>query len=62
MFHLYRNQVVEKHLWKSDILSKVNLYLNATLPRVFFKHFTSKNQLPGLYVNGTLVENGLMLI
>ena len=26
---------------------------------MFFKHFASKNQLPGLSVNGTLVENGL---
>ena len=28
---------------------------------MFFKHFASKNQLPGLSVNGTLVENGLMM-
>ena len=27
---------------------------------VFFKHFASKNQLPGLSINGTLVENGLI--
>ena len=26
---------------------------------MFFKHFASKNQLPGFYINGTLVENGL---
>ena len=26
---------------------------------MFFKHFTSKNQLPGFYISGTLVENGL---
>ena len=45
----------EKHLWKSDILSK-----DVTFPQVFFKHFASKNQLPGLSVNGTLVENGLI--
>ena len=32
---------------------------NVTLPQVFFKHFSSKNQLPGFYINGTLVENGL---
>ena len=44
----------EKHLWKSDILSK-----DVTFPQVFFKHFASKNQLPGFYINGTLVENGL---
>ena len=28
---------------------------------MFFKHFASKNQLPGLSINGTLVENGLVL-
>ena len=33
---------------------------NVTLPQVFFKHFASKNQLPGLSVTGTLVENGLI--
>ena len=26
---------------------------------MFFKHFASKNQLPGLSVRGILVENGL---
>ena len=26
---------------------------------VFFKHFASKNQLPGFYISRTLVENGL---
>ena len=31
---------------------------NVTLPQIFFKHFTSKNQLPGFYITGTLVENG----
>ena len=48
----------EKHLWKSDILSK-----DAGHRQVFFKHFAkhfaSKNQLPDFYVSGTLVENGL---
>ena len=33
---------------------------NVTLPQVFFEHFASKNQLPGFYVSGTLVENGLI--
>ena len=28
---------------------------------MFFKHFANKNQLPGLCVSGTLVENGLSL-
>ena len=32
---------------------------NVTLPQAFFKHFASKNQLPGFYVSETLVENGL---
>ena len=32
---------------------------NVTFPQLFFKHFSSKNQLPGLSVSGTLVENGL---
>ena len=45
----------EKHLWKSDILSK-----DVTFPQVFFKHFASKNQLPGFYISGTLVEKGLI--
>ena len=26
---------------------------------MFFKHFASKNQLPGFSTSGTLVENGL---
>ena len=29
---------------------------------MFLKHFASKNQLPGLSLNGTLVENGLRTI
>ena len=28
--------------------------------RYFFKHFASKNQLPGFYISGTLVENDLI--
>ena len=35
--------------------------MQVTLPQVFFKHFAGKNQLPGLSVSGTLVENGLKL-
>ena len=42
----------EKHLWVSDILSKDA----GRWP------FASKNQLPGLSVIGTLVENGLMAL
>ena len=34
---------------------------NVTLPQVLFKLFASKNQLPGLSLTGTLVENGLTI-
>ena len=27
---------------------------------MFFKHFACKKQLPGFYISGTLVENGLI--
>ena len=57
MYHLWINQelvftskMFEKHLWKRE---------NVALPQVFFKHFACKNQLPGFYISGTLVENGL---
>ena len=42
--------MLEKHLWTSDILSKVT-----------GRHFASKNQLPGLSVSGKLIENGLSI-
>ena len=29
---------------------------------MFFRHFASKSQLPGFYIGGTLVENGLMVL
>ena len=29
---------------------------------MLFKHFASKNQLPGLSISGTSVENGLKLV
>ena len=35
--------------------------LNVALPQVFFKHFASKNQLPGFYISETSVENRLTL-
>ena len=38
----------------------LHIYLNIALPQVFFKYFASKNQLPGFYIGGTLVENGLI--
>ena len=34
---------------------------NVTLPQVLFKHFANKNELPGLSIKGTLVENGLII-
>ena len=59
----------EKHLWKSDILNNyaghrpasidLHLYLKCYSSTSFFKHFAGKNQLPGFYIAGTLVENGL---
>ena len=33
-----------------------------THPQVFFKHFGSKNQLPGLSVNETLLKNGIIIL
>ena len=48
MFYLCRNQVVvfyQQKVWKTPVEEW---------------HFTSKNQLPGLSVGGTLVENGLI--
>ena len=47
MFHLCRNQVVDFY------------QQNVTLRQVFSKHFDRKNQLPGFYISGTLVENRL---
>ena len=35
------------------------MQVDDTLPQVFFKHFPSKNQLSGLSISGTLVENEL---
>ena len=42
----------EKHLWKSDILSK-------DAGRIRINHCFSKKTLPGLSISGTFVENGL---
>ena len=47
---LLPTKMFEKQLWKSDILSKDAVYL------------PTKNQLPGFYISGTLVENGLMTL
>ena len=48
MFLLWMNQVIDFY------------QQNVTLPQVFFKHFASKNQLPGFYISGTLVKKGLI--
>ena len=50
MFHLCRDQVDNLHLY---------LKRHSSTENVFFKHFASKNQLPGFYISGILVENGL---
>ena len=52
----------EKHLWKSDILSKDARHRpeNVTLPQAFLKHFAGTSQLPDFYIKGILVENGLI--
>ena len=50
MFHLWINQVVGFY------------QQNVTLPLVLFKNFASIKQLPGFYISGTLVENGLMTL
>ena len=57
----------EKHLWKSDFLSQnaghgLHLYLKCHSSTCVFQTFFSKNQLPGFYIVGTLVENGLTRI
>ena len=51
------SKIIEKYLWKSDILSK-----DASRKCHSFKHFAGKNQLPDFYISGTLVENDLKLL
>ena len=51
MFHLRINKLVgfyKQNVWKTPVEEWH-----------FFKHFTSKNQLPGFYVSGKLVENSV---
>ena len=45
-------------MWKSGSW----LLLVKCLKNMFLKHFAGKNQLPGLSVSGTLVEDGLNLL
>ena len=47
IFHILINQIVGFY------------QRNVTLSQVFFKPFASKNQLPGFYISGTLIEDGL---
>ena len=47
MFHILINQIAGFY------------QRNVTLSQVFFKPFASKNQLPGFYISGTLIEDGL---
>ena len=42
-------------IYRPDITDEV-----LKVPQVFSKHFASKNQLPGFYINETLFENGLI--
>ena len=63
---VFTSKMFEKRLWKSDFLSKDAGRRPASLLKMslfhwrFFKHFASKNQVPGLSVSGTLFENGLI--
>ena len=74
MFQLRINQVVGfymQNVWKTPVeewhfkercrSSTCIFTKNVTPPQVFFKHFVSKNQLPGFYISKTLVENVLKL-
>ena len=45
------------HLWINQVVGFYNQNVNRS--QLFFKNFASKNQLPGFYISGTLVENGL---
>ena len=73
MFHVCRKQVIGfywQNVWKTPAeewyLSNdagwwpLSLLKKALFHRFFFKHFASKNQLPGLSVSATLFENGLI--
>ena len=51
------SKMFEKHLWKTDILSKDASHCPVSLLKMSLSH--SKNKLPGLSISGTLVENGL---
>ena len=74
MFDLRINQVVGfyyRNVWKTPLkewhfkwrcrsLTCIFIY-NVIFPQVFFKHFASNNKLPGFYISGTMVGNGLVV-
>ena len=41
-------------------VNDLHLYLKSHSSTVFFKHFASKTQLPGLWISGILDEKGLL--
>ena len=63
---MFEKNSMEKNLPKSDILNKdaghrpASLLKMSLFHKCFVKHFDSKNQLPGFYIGGTLVEKGLI--
>ena len=62
-----RNVVVSEVHWKRVAALNVRdvtciFALSVTLQQVFFEHFAGKNQLPGLSISQTLVENGLIFL
>ena len=51
----------QKHLWKSDILSKhAGRRPTSLLKMPLFHRCFSNNLLHGFYISGTLIENGLI--
>ena len=59
---VFTTEMFEKHLWKSDILSEDAGHRPAYLFIMsFFQHFASNNKLPGFYISGTMVGNGLVV-
>ena len=60
---VFTSKLCEKHLRKSDILSKDPGYRSTSLLKMslstgFFTHFVSKNQLTGFSIIGILAGNG----
>ena len=61
---VFTGKICEKNLWKGDILREDAVRLPASLlkmslfHKVFFTHFSGKNQQAGFSIIGTLVGNG----